>query len=164
VGPSWQVLTRRAHTRRVGALGQKQESGGAASGEAQRGRGLGSLLGSSARSRVIPGSISQWRVIQQAAISRPNSFPSRPRGPSWTSRRPTRSAQSRPRRRFPPSMRAFASPLRRVELAKRSSHIFSPPVVRLFTDAQNFLKQGPWKTKEMAMKRASGVNQILRST
>jgi len=127
-------------------------------------RELGSLLGSSARSRVIPGSISQWRVIQQAAISRPNSFPSRPRGPSWTSRRPTRSAQSRPRRRFPPSMRAFASPLRRVELAKRGSHIFSPPVVRLFTDAQNFLKQGPWKTKEMAMKRASEVNQILRST
>jgi len=31
---------------------------------------------------VIPGSISQWRVTQQAAILRPNSFPSCPRGPS----------------------------------------------------------------------------------
>jgi hypothetical protein len=49
------------------------------------------------------------RTTQQAAIFRPNSFPSRPRGPSWTSRRSTRSGQSRPRRRFPPSMRAFAS-------------------------------------------------------
>jgi hypothetical protein len=70
---------------------------------------------------------SQWRVTQQAAIFRPNSFPSRPRGPSWTSRRSTRSGQSRPRRRFPPSTHAFASPLRRVELADRGSHIFSPP-------------------------------------
>src|SRR6516165_11156515 len=64
---------------------------------------------------------------QQAAIFRPNSFPSRPRGPSWTSRRSTRSGQSRPQRRFPPSMRAFASPLCRGELADRGSHIFSPP-------------------------------------
>ena len=42
-------------------------------------------------------------------------------------------------------MRAFASPLRRVELADRGSHIFSPPQVRWFTNAQNFLEQGPRK-------------------
>ena len=80
-----------------------------------------------AASDVAQVQVSQWRVTPQAAISRPNSFPSRPRAPSWTSRRTTRSGQSRPRRRFPLSMRAFASPLRRVELADRGSHIFSPP-------------------------------------
>jgi hypothetical protein len=76
-----------------------------------------SLLGASAR-----------RVSQQAAITRPK--PSRPpRGPSWTSRRPTTSGQSRPRRRFPPSQRAFASPLRRVELADRGfAHFFAAPM------------------------------------
>jgi hypothetical protein len=43
-----------------------------------------------------------WRVTQQEAISRPK--PSRPPpGPSWTSRRPTRSGQSRPQRRFRPT-------------------------------------------------------------
>src|SRR6516165_10007219 len=62
---------------------------------------------------------------QQAAIFRPNSFPSGPRGPSWTSRRTTRSGQSRPRRRFPPSMRAFASPLRRVELVEELAYFFA---------------------------------------
>ena len=112
--------------RPVAALGQEQESK-APGGETRSRGGLGSLLGPSARSRVLPGSISQWRVTQQAAISRPNSFPSRPRGPSWTSRRPTRSGQSRPPRRFPPSMRAFASPLRRVELVDSGLHFFSPP-------------------------------------
>ena len=70
--------------------------------------------------------VSQWRVTQQAAISRPNSFPSHPRGPSWTWRRTTRSGQSRPRLRFPLSMRAFASPHVALSLP-RGSHIFSPP-------------------------------------
>src|SRR4029453_17083461 len=41
------------------------------------------------RARQQGGLLSQWRVTQLAAISRPNSFPRRPRGPSWTSRRPT---------------------------------------------------------------------------
>ena len=60
----------------------------------------------------------QWRVTQQAAISQ--SSPSRPpRGPSSTSRRPTRSGQSRPRCRL--SMQALASPLRRLEFADRAS-------------------------------------------
>src|SRR5262249_43374703 len=88
----------------VAALDREQESG-STSGQARSGGGLGSFRSLSAL-LVIP---AQWRVTRQAAISRPNSFPSRPRGPSWTSRRPPRSGQSRPRRRFPPSMRAFAS-------------------------------------------------------
>jgi hypothetical protein len=41
------------------------------------------------------------------ATSRPKTFPRWARGPIWTSRRPTRSGQSRPRLRFR-SMRAFA--------------------------------------------------------
>ena len=107
-------------------LGPRHRSGGAASDVAQV-------------------QVSQWRVTQQAAISRPNSFPSRPRGPSWTSRRTTRSGQSRPRRRFPLPMRAFASPLRRVELADRARIFFRRPNMRQFTNAQNFLQQGPRK-------------------
>ena len=43
------------------------------------------------------GSLSQWRVTRQDAISRPSR--SRPRGPSSTSRRPTRLGRSRARRR-----------------------------------------------------------------
>src|SRR5262249_12753297 len=87
--------------------------------------------------------VSQWRVTQQAVLSRPNSVASRPRGPSWTLRRPTRSGQSRPRWRFPPSMRAFASPLCRVELAEGARIFFRRFKMRKFTDALRFLKQGP---------------------
>jgi len=50
-----------------------------------------------------------------------------------------------PRRRFPLSMRAFASPLRRVELADRARIFFRRPNMRQFTNAQNFLQQGPRK-------------------
>src|SRR5262245_32757089 len=113
---------------------------------------LGSLLGPLSALSVIPGSSSQWRVTQQAAIFRPNSFPSHPRGPSWTSRRTTRSGQSRPRRRFLPSMRAFASPY------VRSCNFFRRTDVREFTDAQNFLKQGPRKVKEIAMSGQTGLH------
>src|SRR4029077_15471846 len=68
----------------------------------------------------------RWRVIQQAATSRPKSFPGRPRGPRRTSRRPTRGGQSRPQRRFQASRRAFASPPCRVELVEGLSY-FLPP-------------------------------------
>ena len=61
----------------------------------------------------------------QAAISPPTSFQSRQRGPTWTSRRPTRSGQSRPRRRFR-SMRAIASPLRQLSLARLGLAYFPP--------------------------------------
>lgn len=57
----------------------------------------------------------------QAAISPPTSFQSRQRGPTWTSRRPTRSGQSRPRRQFR-SMRAIA--FLYVSERGRGSHIF----------------------------------------
>src|SRR5262249_21886745 len=107
---------------------------------------------------VIPGSSSQLRVTQQAAIFRPNSFPSRPRGPSWTSRRTTRSGQSRPRRRFLPSMRAFASPYVALSLPIVACTFFRRPDVREFTDAQNFLKQGPRKVKEIAMSGQTGLH------
>jgi hypothetical protein len=110
-------------------LDHKQKSGGT-SGEARSRRGVRVPHRSLSALSVIPRSISQWRVTQQTAISRPNSFPSRPRGPSWTSRRPTRSGQSRPRWRFPSSMRAFASPLRRVELADRARTFFRRPNMR----------------------------------
>jgi hypothetical protein len=99
------------------------------------------------------GQAAQWRVTQQAAISRPN--PNRPRGPSWTSRRPTRSGQSRPRRRFPPAMRAFASP--RVELADRGSHVFSPPRCEGVHRCAKFFEAKAEEGKRNGTERAKGL-------
>jgi hypothetical protein len=83
----------------------------------------------------------KWRVTQQAAISPPTSVPRSAQAPTWTSPRTTRLGQSRPQRPLPPSMRAFASPLR------QGSHICRRPNVRQFTDAQSFLKHEPRKAK-----------------
>jgi hypothetical protein len=54
---------------------------------------------------------------------RPTSFPRSAQAPTWTSPRPTRSGQSRPQRPLPSSLRAFASPLRRVELGANRARI-----------------------------------------
>jgi hypothetical protein len=62
-----------------------------------------------------------WRVTRQ--ISRPTSFLSRPRGPTWTSRRPTRSGQLRPRWRLRWMCYAFAFPSACVELGAIGARI-----------------------------------------
>jgi hypothetical protein len=87
---------------------------------------------------------------------RPNSFPSRPRGPIWTSRRPTRSGQSRLRRRFPPSMRAFAFPLRRVELGEIGLAYFSPPQCEVVHRCAKFFESRAEEGKRNGNNRASG--------
>ena len=66
-----------------------------------------------------------WRVTRQ--ISRPTSFLSRPRGPTWTSRRPTRSGQLRPRWRLRWMCYACAFPSPALSLAKLDLAYFSAP-------------------------------------
>src|SRR5262245_4478917 len=71
-------------------------------------------------------------------ISRPTSFPSRLGGPTWTSRRPTRSGRLRPPWRLRWICYARAFPRLRSAWRNRGSHIFRRPNVRLFTDAAKF--------------------------
>jgi hypothetical protein len=96
-------------------------------GQARSGGGLGSLLGSSARSRSSPGRIGQWRVI---LLSRP-----RYRGQTHfravhgTKLDITATDQIRPiatTTAIPTIHAGICIPLCRVELADRGSHIFSP--------------------------------------
>jgi hypothetical protein len=110
------LLLGRSHTDRLSGDPRARNARGALAD------GRLSALSQLGKARLSP----KWRVTQQAAMSRPTSFPNRPPGPTWTSQRPTRSGQSRPPRY--PSIRAFASPLPRVELAKEGLAYFSHPL------------------------------------
>jgi hypothetical protein len=68
-----------------------------------------------------------WRITQDAPISRPTSFLSRPRGPTWTSRRPTRSGRLRPRWRLRWMCYACAFPSACVELGEMGLAYLLPP-------------------------------------
>jgi hypothetical protein len=115
-GPQFliRLLLGRSHTDRLSGDPHARNARGALAD------GRLSALSQLGSARLSP----KCRVTQQAAMSRPSSFPNRPPGPTWTSQQPTRSGQSRPQRPFPPSMRAFASPLRRVEIGEEGGRTF----------------------------------------
>jgi hypothetical protein len=62
---------------------------------------------------------------------------------------------------LPPSMRAFASPPRRVELADRGSHIFSPPQCEVVHTCAKFFEARAEEGKRNGTERASAMSQIL---
>src|SRR5215510_1074600 len=98
-------------------------------------------------------------------MSRPTPFPRFAPEPTWTLRRPTRLGQPPPQRPFPPSMRAFASPLRRLTLAKRESHVFRRPNVRSST--VDLKHRDPQTTTRCVYTPAAahhGVNQIVNTS
>jgi hypothetical protein len=101
-----------------------------------------------------------WRITQDAPISRPTSFLSRPRGPTWTSRRPTRSGRLRSRWQLQWLRYACAFPSACVELGEIGLAYLRSPECEVVHRCATFFEARPRKAKKMASKRPNDDDDV----